>query len=326
MDAQRHAAALLEALRQSPLLRGGMSGPKRLLQRDVARAIEEGGALPRLAQRVGFQLVRKVDAAHLGNRATWCAVGERLQDEAERLQRRVGLTERQIIIALPKLSPEQVAHVLAELRAVDTTIARTVLHAALDAAEPLAAARRYVEAFHRVAKQLKEFDPRLARTLANGTFKARVPLTKAIEHFRQFAKLIVAFRGDAQFLRTVARTVFRKRDPIGAARKLLASYHAIAAELMATDLESGVVTYLAGIASVSANPVPTAHRLVHSFDDVFRFAVRTHPSVARSIALTSCRATEPLKAAQRYIDNYDRNRLQRSKAPKSRDIRLGVRH
>jgi hypothetical protein len=318
VDADRQAAALLEALRETPMRRGGMSGPKRTLQRAVSLAIEERGVPPRLARRVGGQLVLKFDATQLGNRATWSAIGQRLQGEAERLTTRVGLIERQIIAALPKLSVGQIEHFLEELRAVDAKIARTILNAALNAAEPLPAGRRFAEGFRQVAEQLKELDPRLARTLANATFMARIPHEKAIEHFRQFARLIATFQGDVGFLRTVARAAFRTPDPIRAARQSIAIYRALVAELMGTGVESDVARYLAAIASVRADPVPTAHRLERWFADIFRSALKTHPSVARSIALNACRATDPVRAAQRYMDRYTRNhprdRLSRSEA------------
>lgn len=32
---------------------------------------------------------------------------------------------------------------------------------------------------------------------------------------------------------------------------------------------------------------------------------RTHPTVARTIALSACRATDPLAMAQTYVENYD---------------------
>jgi hypothetical protein len=307
VDADRHAAALLKAVRQTPMRRGGMSSRKRLLQRAVSRAIEERGVPPRLARRVGVQLVLKIDATQIGSRATWSAVGQRLQREAERLRTRVGLPDRQIIVALPKLSADQVERFLEELRAADTGIARTILNAALDAAEPLPARRRFVDNFHRVARQVRKLDPRLARTLATTTFMARAPHRKASKHFRQFANLIVALRGDAHMLRTVARATFRTPDPVRAARQLVAEYRAIVAALLARGVELRVARYLACIASVSANPVATAYRLARHFHDTFRVASRTHPSVALSIALIACRAKDPLRTAQRLMHNYDRN-------------------
>ena len=63
--------------------------------------------------------------------------------------------ERQIIVALPKLSADEIERLLHELQAADPQIARAILNAALDAADPVSAARRYLAEYHRVAEQLK---------------------------------------------------------------------------------------------------------------------------------------------------------------------------
>jgi hypothetical protein len=44
---------------------------------------------------------------------------------------------------------------------------------------------------------------------------------------------------------------------------------------------------------------------VHKFRDVERLVKRTHPHVARSIALAACRATDPIGTARAYVANYD---------------------
>ena len=41
------------------------------------------------------------------------------------------------------------------------------------------------------------------------------------------------------------------------------------------------------------------------FESVLRFAKRTHPSIARSVALSACRAADPLTTARLYMQNYD---------------------
>lgn len=92
-----------------------------------------------------------------------------------RLTANVGLVDRQIIVALPKLSAAHIEGLLAELTAENPTIARTVLNVTLDAAVPRAAARRYMAEYCRVAEQLEAIDPGVARTLANATSMARVP-------------------------------------------------------------------------------------------------------------------------------------------------------
>src|SRR5688500_10366160 len=71
------AAALLDNLRRTPMLRGGKISERRLQLRDeIASAIEgEGeGVLPRLAKRIAFQLIFKFDESELGNQTTWRAI------------------------------------------------------------------------------------------------------------------------------------------------------------------------------------------------------------------------------------------------------------
>jgi len=56
----------------------------------------------------------------------------------------LGLVERQIVVGLPKLSAKQIEALLDELRRKDPDIARTILNVSPDAAEPIAAAERYL--------------------------------------------------------------------------------------------------------------------------------------------------------------------------------------
>jgi hypothetical protein len=257
-----------------------------------------------LAERIARQLVFKFDTAALGDRSTWRAMGELLRREAERLQTQLGLVERQIVVALPKLSAKQIEDLLEELQARDATIARTVLNAALDAADPLTAARRYLAEFHGVVDQLKSVDPGVARTLANATFMAHAPREKAMCHFKRFAELMLRFRDDVDFVRTWQGQLF-VLDPIKAAQAFIADYDAIVAELTSTGVESNIARSLAAIASLSAEPVPAARKLLQNFEVVLALAKETHPQVARSIALSACRATEPLQTARLYMNNYD---------------------
>lgn len=118
-----------------------------------------------------------------------------------------------------KLLAEQIENLLEELTASDSTIARTVLNVALDAADPPVAARRYLAEYRCVAEQLKAIDPDIARTVANATFMTRVPRKKAMHHFKHFADLFMRFRDDVGFARTVARAAFRSRDPIKSAKR-----------------------------------------------------------------------------------------------------------
>lgn len=300
------AAALLDNLRRTPMLRGGKISERRLQLRDeIANAIEGEGVLPRLAKRIAFQLIFKFDESELGNPATWRAIGEQVRRETECLKANVGLVERQIIVALPKLSARQIEDFLQELTAKDPTIARTVLNAALDAADPLSAGRRYLAQYGRVAERLKAVDPDIARTLANATFMARVPHKKAMHHFRHFADLFMTFREDVGFSRTVAKAAFRAPDPTKAANDFVANYNAVVSELTSKGVEADIARTIASIASLGSDPMPTAHKLLKNFEVAVSLVKRTHPWVARTIALSACRAADPLAMARSYMKNYD---------------------
>jgi hypothetical protein len=156
--------------------------------------------------------VVKFGPQDLGSVSTWRAIGELLREDIDRLQNGLGLVERQLVVALPKLSAKQIEDFFADLKASDASIARTILNAALDAADPLTTGRRYVAEFHAVVKQLLRVDHRVARTFANATFMAHAPRAKAVAHFERFAKLMIRFRNDVAFVRTVARAAFRAPD------------------------------------------------------------------------------------------------------------------
>ena len=176
----------------------------------------------RLADRIAFQLVFKCGPAAVGDRRTWRAIGELLRREVERLKNHVGLVERQIVVALPKMSAQQIESFLEDLRVSDASIARTILNSALDAADPLSAGRRYVAEFHAVVQELREIDAGIARTFANATFMAHAPREKAIAHFRCFAELMTRFRDDVEFVRTVAKAACRAPDAVQAAEEFIA--------------------------------------------------------------------------------------------------------
>jgi hypothetical protein len=214
--------------------------------------------------------------------------------------------ERQVVVALPKLSAKQIEDFFAELKASDASIARTILNAALNAADPLTTGRRYVVEFHAVVKQLQRLDPAIARTFANATFMPHAPRDKATAHFERFAQLMMRFRRDVSFVRTVARASFRAPDPIKAAERFVADYDAVVAQLTAEGVEPSIARSVAGIASVGAEPLVTARRLVENFESVLSVAKKTHPGLARSIALSACRASDPLGTARLYMKNYDR--------------------
>lgn len=282
-----------------------MNEQRQRLRAHIARTIEDRGVPQRLAARIATQLVIKIHVGELGDPTTWRAIGELLRRESDRLQTHIGLVERQIVVALPKLSARQIENLLDELRAKDPTIARTILNVALDAADPLKASRRYLAQFHEIVQQLKSVDATIARTIANGTFMAHLPRMKAMRHVERYLDLMATFQDDVDFARTVARSAFRARDPVQAAQAFIADYQAIVAELASKGLEPQIARSLAGVASVSAEPMPTAHKLLQNFQAVLRLVSDTHPVVARSIALSACRTAEPLRMARLYMNNYD---------------------
>lgn len=300
------AKMLLENLRRSPMTRGNSRlERKRILRQAIAWAIQCEDVPERLATRIALQLVMKFQPRDLGGASTWRGIGQLLRAEIDRLQNQLGLVERQMVVALPKLSAKQIEDFFAELKASDASIARTILNAALDAADPFTTGRRYLAEFHAVVKQLQRLDPGIARTFANATFMAHAPRAKAMAHFERFAQLMMRFRDDVSFLRTVARATFRAPDPAKAAESFIADYDAIVAQLTSEGVEPSIARSLAGIANVGAEPLATARKLVENFEAVLSMAKKTHPGVARSIALSACRASDPLTAARRYMKNYD---------------------
>ncbi len=86
-------------------------------------------------------------------------------------------------------SAKQIEDFYAELKTTDASIARTILNAALDAADPLTTGRRYLIEFYAVVKLFQRLDPGIARTFANATFMAHAPHAKAMAHFERFAQL-----------------------------------------------------------------------------------------------------------------------------------------
>jgi len=190
VDHARHARALLAAVRETPMLR---SNPKEAVEPTwdaITAALELEGVLPRLARRLAMQLVLKVDVTALGGRETWRALGAQLVLETERLRSSLGLVDRQIIVALPKLAPAEILMLLESLTRREPRVARTILNAALDVSE---AAERYLETYRRVVASLSHLEPTLARTMANATFMARRPTQKAKHHLQQFAELVNEF-------------------------------------------------------------------------------------------------------------------------------------
>jgi hypothetical protein len=291
-------------MRETPMRRGGRLRFE-ALARDIATEIETQGVPARLANRVARQLLVKFDVSDLGDRATWTAVGRALRDEMDQLRERMGLVERQMIVALPKLSAIQIEAFLNELRKIDADIARTILNAALDAADPLSAGRHYLAEYHRVAQYREALDAGVARTLANATFMAHAPREKSIRHLKKFARLLEVFRNDVECARTVARAACRAPDPIEAARHFVSTYEMIVNDLTSAGVESQIARTVAGIASTAADPPAAAAKLLQNFEQIVSIVQRTHPSVARSIALAACRASDPQDTARVYMANYD---------------------
>jgi hypothetical protein len=225
--------------------RGAITKRQRRLRSDIARTIEAQGIPPDLAKRIAFQLVFKFDAAKLADQAVWRAIGQFLEREMARLREQVGLVDRQIVTVLPKLSADQIQDFFEELQATDRRIARTMLNASLQAADPLAAGRRYLAEYRGVVEQLEAIDPSVARTLANASFTAGAPRKKAMEHFKRFANLMKKFRHEGGLARTPAKVAFRALDPVKAAEEFIDDYSAALVELLANGVETNLAKTLA---------------------------------------------------------------------------------
>jgi hypothetical protein len=243
--AARKAKALLATLRQTAMRRGAISGRQGRLKADIAIEIEVQGIPTELAQRIALQLVFKFDIAQLAGRDVWRAIGRLLQKEVERLRAQVGLADRQIVAVLPKLSARQIEGFLEELRAADRRIARTILNAALQAAEPLVAGRRYLAEYRGVAQHLQTIEPGVARTLANASFTAGAPRRKAMEYFKQLADLKLKFQDQGELARTPAKSAFRARDPRKAAETFMSDSRAVIAGLASHGVEAPIAKTLA---------------------------------------------------------------------------------
>ena len=209
MSADARARALLQQMRETPMRRGALSKPARQLRADMARTLATGGVPDLLAQRVAFQLVIKIGPEELRDANVWRAVAVVLLDEMAVLTDRVGLAARQITTVLPKLSADQLERFLNELMRADRKIARTVLDAAIDAADPVVTGRRYLAEYRLVARQLRAIEPTIARTLANATFTAGMPLSKAMEHLQKFLTSIAKQKDHPDVARLLARAGFR---------------------------------------------------------------------------------------------------------------------
>ena len=149
------------------------------------------------------------DGRALQDRETWRALALILKREVAALKRRAGMRDQRITAVLPKLSARQVLEFLDELTKADRRIARTILHAAVNASDPLTAGRRYLFEYRLVAQRLKAIDPSMARTVAAATFAANVPLDKAMEHMQRFTSLVTKHQERPEMARMIARACYR---------------------------------------------------------------------------------------------------------------------
>jgi hypothetical protein len=162
------------------------------------------GISPTLAERIARQAAIKLDESELTAHAVWIAVGELLRKDFDQLRTHLGLADRQIVGVLPKLSARQVESFFKELVTKDRKIARTILDAAFDAADPISTGRRFLDEYHHIAEQLDAIDPRMARTLANATFTVRAPHNKAVELLKHFSDLS-SHSANARWLETFSQ-------------------------------------------------------------------------------------------------------------------------
>ena len=239
------ASATLATMRATPMRRGEVARSHEPLRRQVAQVLEHAGLPATVAWRVSRQLVFKCDVGQLEDAVTCAAMGDRLVQELQQLQRQHGLSARQAAEILPKLSLEDVDAFVIELQGADRTIARTIFNAAVEAANPRATGRRYLEAYQRVASQIDQLDPSVARTLANATFTARTPRRKALEHFARFTELLQQLEQDPALLRRVARLAFRTTDPVAAAERIVREYRDTVARLTANGIDPQVARMVA---------------------------------------------------------------------------------
>jgi len=209
LAADSRARALLWTMRETPMKRGALSKRARHVRAEIAQTLAADGVPTLLAQRLAFQLVLKIDLDELRDEHVWRAVARVVCGEIDALKERVGLAERQIITVLPKLSAVQIEEFLDELTRVDRRIARTVLDAAIDAADPIVTGRRYLAEYRLVAKQLQAIEPNIARTLANATFTAGMPLGKAMDHLQKFLTSIAKQKDHPDVARLLVRAGFR---------------------------------------------------------------------------------------------------------------------
>jgi len=211
INAKGRAHALLEKMRQTSMRRGALTERAWEIRSEIAAVLSAEGVPGPLARRVAFQLASKIHPRELEDAEVWRAIGRILQAEVACLKQRARMGERRIATALPKLSADQIVAFLEELTKADRRIARTILHAAVNASDPLAAGRRYLAEYRLVARQLQTVDPAMARTVAAATFSANVPLSKAMEHMQRFSSLVTKHQETPELARMIARACYRAK-------------------------------------------------------------------------------------------------------------------
>lgn len=299
------AQTLLENLRETPMRRGDVAPDKGSLRNKLANVIRLQDVPKRLAERIARQLLHKFNPRDLGDELTWQAMGAQLNQEIERLRTALGLTERQIITILPKLSADQMVDLIRKLQGLDAKVARTIANAAVDAADPVSAAIEFLKQYNTIVDQLQGLDSRVARTIANGAFKAHDPSERGLVYATRFQALLAKFRDDVSFARTVARIACKTANPLESAENFLTAYEMILREHTAIGVELSILQTIALIAASSADPLLVARHLLANFSTVLSQIAKSHPTIARSIALAACRSPNPAEAARLYLQNYD---------------------
>jgi hypothetical protein len=209
---EQRARWLLEQMRETPMRRGALPRSACQLRRDLCHAIARQGVPLDLAERIAFQFALKFHRRDLFDEAEWRAIGKVLRREIDYLQKQVGMSDQRIVAALPKLSAARIGEFLDELNQTDPGIARTILHAAVNTAEPIVTGRRYLADYRLVARRLAGLDPTMARTVAAASFSASMPLTKAMEHLERFSALMQKYKDRPLLARRLARAGFRARS------------------------------------------------------------------------------------------------------------------
>jgi hypothetical protein len=66
-----------------------------------------------------------------------------------------------------------------------------------------------------------------------------------MNHFKQFADLILRFKDDVDFARVLAKATFRAPDPLKAAEAFIGEYHDVVAALASNGVEPHIARTLA---------------------------------------------------------------------------------